>query len=228
MQNPLKITFLWHMHQPYYKNVETNKFILPWVRLHGVKDYYDMVSILDKYPAIKQNFNLVPSLLLQIEEYINGTTDIFWDMSCKRPEDLNDDERVFVLFNFFMANWETMVYPYRRYSFLLKKRGENSHPDELKKTHKKFTAQEMRDLQVWFNLTWIDADFLEIFPELKRIKEKEENFTEEEKNTVLARHIDILKMIIPKYKEAQNRGQIEISTTPFYHPILPLVYDTKI
>ncbi len=228
MQSPLNITFLWHMHQPYYKNVETNKFILPWVRLHGVKDYYDMVSILDKYPDIKQNFNLVPSLLLQIEEYISGTTDIFLDMSRKKAGDLNEDERVFVLFNFFMANWETMVYPYRRYSFLLKKRGENSHPDELKKTHMKFTEQEIRDLQVWFNLAWIDTDFLAIFPELKQIKEKEENYTEEEKNIVLSRHIDILKMIIPKYKEAQNRGQIEISTTPFYHPILPLVYDTKI
>jgi alpha-amylase/alpha-mannosidase (GH57 family) len=216
------------MHQPYYKNVETNKFILPWVRLHGVKDYYDMVAILDKYPKIRQNFNLVPSLLLQIEEYINGTTDIFMDMSRKKVSDLNEDERIFILFNFFMANWDTMIFPYPRYGYLLKKRGESSHPDELRKTHADFSEAEMRDLQVWFNLTWIDPSFLEIFPELNTLVEKGEDFSEKEKNLVLDRHMDILKMIIPKYKEMWEKGQIEVSTTPFYHPILPLVYDVKI
>lgn len=227
MKQPLYLTLLWHMHQPYYKNVETDKFILPWVRMHGVKDYYDMVSILDKYPKIRQNFNLVPSLILQIEEYINGTTDIFMDMTRKKPCDLNEDERVFILFNFFMANWDTMIFPYPRYKYLLKKRGENSHPDELKKTHKNFTEQEIRDLQTWFNLTWIDPVFMEIFPELNDLKHRGENFTEDEKNYVLDRHIDILKMIIPKYSQAWKEGRIEVSTTPFYHPILPLIYDVK-
>ncbi|MCX7698460.1 MAG: glycoside hydrolase family 57 protein, partial [Candidatus Goldbacteria bacterium] len=217
-----------HMHQPYYKNTETNKFILPWVRLHGVKDYYDMVAILRNYPNIKQNFNLVPSLLLQIEEYINGVTDIFWDLSIKRPQDLDEDERVFILYNFFMANWETMVKPYPRYSFLLSKRGKNTTPDEIKKIHKKFSDAEIRDLQVWFNLTWIDKDFFIIFPELKTIFEKGENFSEEEKNFVLESHLKILKLIIPEYKNAWNDGRIELSTSPFYHPILPLIYNTDI
>ncbi len=226
MKRPLYVTFLWHMHQPYYKNIETNKFILPWVRLHAVKDYYDMASILDKYPKIKQNFNLVPSLLLQIEEYISGTTDIFMDMSYKKVGDLNEDERVFIIYNFFMANWETMVFPYPRYSYLLKKRGENTNPDEIRKIHKLFTEDEIRDIQVWFNLTWIDSTFMPMYPELKRIKDKAENFTEEEKKYILDLHIEIMKLIIPKYKEMHLKGQIEVSTTPFYHPILPLVYNT--
>jgi len=214
------------MHQPYYKNTETDKFILPWVRLHGVKDYYDMVSILDRYPSVKQNFNLVPSLLLQIEEYLAGTTDIFMDMTLKPAGELNEDERVFVLFNFFMANWNTMVYPYPRYAYLLKKRGENSHPDVVKKSHKTFTTAEIRDLQVWFNLAWIDPDFFQIYPDLMKLREKGENFTEEEKELVIKRHIDILGLILPKWKEAASAGRIEVSTTPFYHPILPLVYNT--
>ncbi len=228
MKKPLYVTFLWHMHQPYYKNIETNKFILPWVRLHGVKDYYDMVSILKKYPSIKQNFNLVPSLLLQIEEYINGTTDIFYDISLKRPQDLNEDERIFVLYNFFMANWATMVKPYPRYSYLLSRRGQNTTPDEIKKIHKKFSETEIRDLQVWFNLTWIDRDFFEMFPELNILLEKGENFTEEEKRIVLETHLKILKLIIPEYKNAWDENRIELSTTPFYHPILPLIYNTDI
>jgi len=228
MKYPIYLSFLWHMHQPYYKNIETNKFILPWVRLHGVKDYYDMVSILRNYPKIKQNFNLVPSLLKQIEEYINGTTDIFMDMSLKKAGDLNKDERVFILNNFFMANWHTMVYPYKRYAYLLQKRGENTNPDEIKKIHKNFSDDEIRDLQVWFNLTWIDSDFFNKFPELRKIKEKAEYFTEEEKNYILNTHIEILKLIIPEYRALQEMGKIEISTTPFYHPILPLLYNTDI
>jgi len=216
------------MHQPYYKNTETNKFILPWVRLHGVKDYYDMVTILKKYPEIRQNFNLVPSLLLQIEEYLNGTTDIFYDLSVKRPQDLNEDERTFILYNFFMANWETMVLPYPRYSYLLSKRGKNVSPDEIGKIYKKFSEEEIRDLQVWFNLTWIDRDFFEIFPDLNGIIEKGENFTEGEKNYVLETHLKILQMIIPEYKKAWEENRIEITTTPFYHPILPLIYNTDV
>ncbi len=222
------LSFLWHMHQPYYKNIETNKFILPWVRLHGVKDYYDMVHILQKYHGIRQNFNLVPSLLKQIEEYLEGTTDIFMDMTLKRAQDLNEDERVFILNNFFMANWNTMVYPYKRYSFLLKKRGENTNPDEIRKIHKNFSIDEIRDLQTWFNLTWVDSDFYSVFPELKKLKDKEENFSEEEKKFVIDTHIKILRMIIPEYKSMQQNGIIEISTTPFYHPILPLLCNSKI
>ncbi len=225
---PIYLSFLWHMHQPYYKNIETDKFILPWVRLHGVKDYYDMVNILRKYSKIKQNFNLVPSLLKQIEEYINGITDIFMDMTLKRAQDLNEEERVFVLNNFFMANWTTMVYPYKRYADLLKKRGENTNPDEIKKIHKNFSEQEIRDLQTWFNLTWIDSDFFEKFKDLKKIREKGENFTEEEKKFVIEKHLEILKMVIPEYKNLQENAAIEISTTPFYHPILPLLCDSKI
>lgn len=225
---PIYLSFLWHMHQPYYKNIETDKFILPWVRLHGVKDYYDMVHILHKYSKIKQNFNLVPSLLKQIEEYLNGSTDIFMDLTLKKAEDLNEDERVFILNNFFMANWPTMVYPYKRYAHLLKKRGENTNPDEIRKIHRNFSNEEIRDLQTLFNLTWIDSDFYDVFPELKKIREKEENFSEEEKKFVIDTHLKILQMIIPEYKKMQQNDIIEISATPFYHPILPLLCDLKI
>ena len=89
---PLKIAILWHQHQPYYK-VE-NEFILPWVRLHGIKDYLDLAELLNEFPDIKQTFNLVPSLMLQIEEYIAGTTrDKVQRLTMKRPNDLSIDEK---------------------------------------------------------------------------------------------------------------------------------------
>jgi len=105
MFHPLYIAFVWHQHQPYYKDALTGSYMLPWVYLHGTKDYYDMVQILDDFPAIHQTFNLVPSLLMQIEDYAYNTVhDTFLDVTQKNPEALTENERVFMLKNFFMAN----------------------------------------------------------------------------------------------------------------------------
>src|SRR6266496_1369880 len=123
MSYPLLIAFLWHMHQPYYKDPFTGKYLLPWVRLHGTKDYLDMAAILEEYPEIKQTFNLVPSLIEQIVDYTdNGATDAFLEVTLKRASDLSENQRVFILENFFLANWETMIKPYPRYYELLSKR----------------------------------------------------------------------------------------------------------
>ncbi len=69
---PIYLAIIWHMHQPYYKDLVTGEYVLPWVRLHGIKDYYDMVAVLDKAPNMKVTFNLVPSLIEQIEDYVNN------------------------------------------------------------------------------------------------------------------------------------------------------------
>ncbi len=68
----IKLCFLWHMHQPLYKDLVSGEYRLPWTRLHALKDYYGMVKILEDFPEIHQTFNLVPSLLVQIEEYASG------------------------------------------------------------------------------------------------------------------------------------------------------------
>ena len=110
---PVSLAIIWHMHQPYYKDLVTGEYILPWVRLHAVKDYYDMVAILDRFPDVKMTFNLVPPLLAQIEDYVNNkVSDKFLDLTLHDPADLSLDERVFILQNFFMANWDNMINPY--------------------------------------------------------------------------------------------------------------------
>jgi alpha-amylase/alpha-mannosidase (GH57 family) len=104
------------MHQPFYKDMVTGEYVLPWVRLHAIKDYYDMAAILDGFPSIKQTFNLVPSLLEQLEDYVSGgAMDKHLKVTRKKPSDLSYEEKIFILQNFFMANWETMVNPYKRY-----------------------------------------------------------------------------------------------------------------
>ncbi|MBI4684708.1 MAG: alpha-amylase/alpha-mannosidase [Nitrospirae bacterium] len=225
--SPLYIAFLWHMHQPYYKDPFTGIYRLPWVRLHGTKDYLDMVESLEKFPEIKQTFNLVPSLLLQLNDYIeNNATDIYLDLTRKSAAELQDKDKVFILENFFLANWDNMIKPFPRYYELLVKRGFTFSKGELARAIKYFTSNDFLDLQVLFNLCWIDPLFREKDSLLRELVNKEKDYTEEEKKLVVEKQFEILRRIIPKYKELSSTGQIELSISPFYHPILPLLWDT--
>jgi alpha-amylase/alpha-mannosidase (GH57 family) len=206
------------MHQPYYKNLLTQEAGMPWVRLHGTKDYLDMVEILAKYPLIHQTFNLVPSLLEQIEDYTNRTLkDRFLELSFKPAKELTGQEKDFILKNFFSISKEGVISVHPRYYELYLKN----------LSGKDFTEQDYLDLQLWFNLAWIDPYF-RAAPELKNIIEKARFFSEEDKRVVLDKQIEILENIIPVYKKFMASGQIEITTTPYYHPILPLLYNTNI
>jgi len=226
--NVLYVSFLWHMHQPYYKDLLENKFVLPWVRLHGIKDYYDMVAYLDDFPKIHVNFNLVPSLIDQINDYAeNNVTDQFLDLTLKPANKLSPEEKIFVLQNFFMANWENMIKPFPRYWNLLSKRGKYVALEELKEIQNRFSTRDFLDLQVLFNLCWIDPYLRRQDPELKELEKKGKGFTEEEKRLVIDKQLGIMKKVIGKYREKQDQGQIEISVTPYYHPILPLLIDIE-
>jgi alpha-amylase/alpha-mannosidase (GH57 family) len=216
------------MHQPFYKDMVTGEYVLPWVRLHAIKDYYDMAAILDGFPSIKQTFNLVPSLLEQLEDYVSGSAmDKHLKVSMKKPSDLSYEEKIFILQNFFMANWETMVNPYKRYQELLLKRGRFVTLDEIKSVARRFTDQEYLDLQVWFNLTWFGHIYKTKDQTIRSLLEKGRNFTEEDKTALINKQKELMSAVIPKYKELQQKGQIEITVTPYYHPIIPLLIDTN-
>src|SRR5437764_6354356 len=101
----IRLLFLWHMHQPFYKDLVSGEYRLPWVRLHGLKDYYGMVKLLDEFPNVHQNFNLVPSLMTQLQEYVAGTAgDPFLNVAAKPAKDLSVAERRFALQYLFQAN----------------------------------------------------------------------------------------------------------------------------
>lgn len=227
-EKPLYIAFLWHMHQPFYKNGMKGKYLLPWVRMHGIKDYYDMAAILEKYPNIHQTFNLTPVLIMQIEDYVNNkATDIFLELTLKKVDELTEEDKSFILYNFFMANWENMVNKYPRYKELLSKRGLHITQAEIEKVKSRFNKQDYLDLQALFNLAWFDPMFLTDEPLCSLVK-KGKGFSEEDKKVIIDKQIEVLSMIIPEYKKLQEAGQIEVTASPFYHPILPLIYNTNI
>jgi len=229
MNHPLKVAVIWHMHQPYYKDILTGEFLLPWVRLHATKDYYDMAALLDHFPGIRQTFNVVPSLLAQIDDYAKGEgTDRFLQLSEMPASELNDRDRHFILCNFFLAHWDNMIKPYSRYWEILTKRGFHRSKEELKGLVGQFSDDEMRDLQVLFNLCWFDPSFIKNDSFLADMAEKGRGYSEEEKLKLLAKQKKIVGMVIPNYKRLAKEGRIELTTTPFYHPILPLLCDSNI
>ena len=225
---PLYIAFLWHMHQPFYRDPMTGIYRLPWVRLHGTKDYLDMVDILRGFPDIKQTFNLVPSLLEQIQGYTDkNAADRHLVITLRKASDLNEDEKAFILENFFLANWDTMIKPFPRYYELLIKRGLRLVKGDIGRTTRYFSAGDFLDLQVLFNLCWIDPLLREKDLLIRSLVAKGRDYSEEDKHLLVSKQLSILKEIIPGYKEMAGKGQIEISLSPFYHPILPLLCDTN-
>jgi alpha-amylase/alpha-mannosidase (GH57 family) len=229
MMEPLRIAFLWHHHQPFYKDPLTAEYSLPWVRLHAVKAYYDMAAVLKDFPQIRVSVNLVPSLLLQLQDYEEGRAkDQFLERTLKPAVELEPEEKRFLLQFFFMANWETMVKPWPRYYDLLLRRGFHRDEESLRDVAAQFTPKDYRDLQVLFNLAWFGFKAMEESPVLQELRRKGQGFTEEDKGEVIRCQQNVLQRVVPLYRDLESAGQIELTTSPFYHPILPLVYDTDI
>lgn len=219
----LSIAFYWHMHQPVYQLTPDGDFLMPWVRLHAVKDYLDMLLIMKNFKKLKLNFNMVPVLLDALIDYgEKDYHDIHSRLSVKEISDLTDDDKEFILHNFFDANYTSMIMVHENYNNLYQKRF-----IEEKENIEDFSPQEYSDIMAWFNLAWIDPVYKEIFPELKKLLNKGKDYTLQDRLEIIKLHRKIIKQIIPTYKEFWEKGRIEISTSPYFHPILPILMDYK-
>jgi alpha-amylase/alpha-mannosidase (GH57 family) len=216
----IDLCFVWHMHQPFYKDLVTGEYKLPWTRLHGLKDYYGMVQVLAEFPTVKQTFNLVPSMVAQLDEYASGTAqDAFLRVALKPAEELSDLEQKFALQYLFQCNVAHMVYRYPRYAELY----------ELHlKAGKFFGPQDFRDLQVLSQLAWFDEIFLKTDPEVQALVAKGRGYSLADQKLMGRKQLEILGHVVPVYEKFAAAGQIEVSTTPYYHPILPLLCDSDI
>jgi alpha-amylase/alpha-mannosidase (GH57 family) len=223
----IALAFLWHQHQPYYPDDLAGNNPMPWVRLHGVKDYYGMAMHLLEFQEVRCAINLVPSLIRQIQAYTDqGATDQFLETSRRPADGLTQSDSLFLLDNFFMANADTMIRPWPRYAELHQRRGagRNTAHEALRR----FNERDFRDLQVWFNMAWIHPIALEKDAELSALRDKGRGYTEQEKSWLLDKHLEIMRQIIPLHQRLAESGQVELTTTPYYHPILPLLLDKKL
>ncbi len=213
MTKPLHVAFIWHMHQPYYKDDLTSTYLLPWVRLRSAKDYFKMPALLDAYPKVRATFNLVPSLLAQIEDYgKEDSVDLFLNLSRRNADELSSEERGFIIRWMRESPRALRVQQSPRYLELASRAADAQ-----------FTSQDMRDLQVWFNLAWCDPAWAESDPRLAELKRKDRDFSESDKTPLIEAQMEIMQKVIPKYRELADRGQAELTFSPYYHPILPLL-----
>ena len=223
------LCFLWHMHQPFYKDLVSGEYKLPWTRMHALKDYYGMARILEEFPKVRQTFNLVPSMMAQIDEYAAGKADDpFLRLALKPAESLTGQDRASLLRHSFYSDPQQMIHRYPRYSELFnmwqsqKGRGGASGNTAI------FTVQELRDLQLWSQLAWFDEFFKVEDPEVSDWVRRGRNFTLDDQRRMGEKQRQLIGKVLPEYRKLAASGQIEISTTPYYHPILPLLCDSNI
>ncbi len=221
VSHPLYIAFIWHQHQPLYKSTK-GEYRLPWARLHGTKDYLDLILILEKYPQLHQTVNLVPSLILQIEDYIAGTAiDPYLAVALTPETQLSLEQKNFIIEHFFDGNHHTLIDPHPRYAQLYHQSQEKGEQWCLQN----WQARDYGDLLAWHNLVWIDPLFWDD-PQIAGWLRRGKDFTVEDRQGIYCKQQEILGRIIPKHRQMQEMGQLEITTTPYTHPILPLLADT--
>jgi len=220
------LNLIWHQHQPFYAvDPNTGLVSAPWVRFHAAKDYVDMVTIIEQYPRIRMTVNLTPSLIRQIEAFNNGQRDKVWALTLIPAEQLTNEHKAYILRRFFDINGKILD-NFPRYVELQQKRG-GADDDSIAAAVASWTAQDFRDLQVLFNLGWIDPDYLAQEP-LAGLVTKGCNYSEADKQIVLQKHAELMAQVIPVHKRLQDEGRIEVTFTPYAHPILPLLIDTNL
>ena len=212
----LYVMLMWHQHQPYYPKDNNGNFSKPWVRLHATKDYLDMVEMVQQFEELKVTFNLTPTLMNQLNELSNGSKDIYWIHTEVKGRELTELQKKFIRDRFFDIN-SRIINSYPRYIELR----------NLRQYSEQWTTQDYIDLQVLFNLGWTDPKYLSSEP-LNKIIEKGSNFSEEDKKIILEIHKEIIDKVIPEHLNAYNNNHIELTTTPFAHPILPLIHNSDL
>ena len=224
---PVSLAFFWHQHQPYYPNDLTGENEFPWVRLHGTKDYWGMARHIQEVPEFRCTINLVPSLLVQLLKYTDGGgSDRHLDVSRMPADGLSLADATYLLDHFFMANGDSMIRPSPRYHELFLKRRVGT--DSAESALSRFSPRDFRDLQVWSNLAWMHPILFEVDADLRAFRLKGQSYTEADKTWLLDKQAEVLRQIIPMHRELAKGGQVELTTTPFYHPILPLLWDKRL
>ncbi len=226
-KKPLCVAILWHMHQPDYQDPRTGEIILPWTRFHAIKDYYDMAATAAEIPQMSLTINMVPTLLDQLGHYAGGrATETCMSLSLREPNQLDERERAFLLKTFFQLPWKQMILPYPRYRELHDRRGPEDPTGTYSAAVKRFSAQDYRDLQVWYNLSWC-GDCLRKDPAVAGLLRKGRGFNEADKEVLFERQLAFIGTILPLYRSLAEERRIELSASPYYHPILPLLCDGR-
>jgi alpha-amylase/alpha-mannosidase (GH57 family) len=220
----VNLVLVWHMHQPQYRDPVSGRYMLPWTRLHALKDYWGMVKVLGEFPGVHATFNIVPLLAAQIEEYASGKFREPWfEVAFAAADTLKPEQKREILERAFQVN-EIYVQRWPRFADLqaqVRSAGAEACAE-------RFDVRDWRDLQLLSQLAWMDEEYIAKDPVVNLLAAKGTGYTERDKTMLREKQLELLGAVLPEYRIAMESGQIEISTTPYYHPILPLLCDTDI
>lgn len=225
----LDLVLLWHMHQPDYRNYATNEFVLPWVYLHAIKDYTDMAYHLEMHPQTKAVINFVPVLLDQLEDYVEQFSagqirdPLLRLLSTPELEHITVQDRLFVFDSCFLSNHTTMLQPYPAYRRLHELYNMLNQRSEAELIY--FSGQYLADLLVWYHLAWMGESVRRNNGFVMKLMAQCEGFTVTDRMQLFNLIGDLIQKLIPRYRKLAESGQIELSTTPHYHPLAPLLID---
>lgn len=228
----LKLVLCWHMHQPEYRDLRTGEYELPWTYLHIIKDYADMAAHLEAVPEAKAVVNFAPVLLEQIEDYAKQTHGFLHDGIAIRdpllaalveaaiPASL--EKRMMLIKACLKAHRGRQIDRYSSYKKLVRIADWLcSHPDATAYVNSQYIA----DLLVWYHLAWMGETTKRCEPRVKRLLEKGSGYTLHERRELLAVINELCASLINRYRALAQSGQIELSVSPYAHPIMPLMLD---
>jgi alpha-amylase/alpha-mannosidase (GH57 family) len=233
-ETPMSVVLCWHMHQPEYRDLRSGRVHLPWTYLHATKDYVDMAAHLEAVPAARAVVNFAPILLEQLEEYVSqiraylqGHGVIKDPLLAELAEPAlpgNAQARLGLMQDCLRANRERMIArfePFQRLATMAE--WYESHPQSLIYASNQFLA----DLLVWYHISWMAESVQRSDERVQRLRNKAHNFSLHDRREVLQIVLEQMQSIVPRYRELAARGQVELSMSPYAHPIIPLMLDME-
>ncbi len=231
----LKFVLCWHMHQPYYREGLDGDYRLPWVYLHAIKDYDDMAAHLEKHPGMRAVVNFAPVLLEQLEDYA-AQIKRFLDQGEKMSDPMlnllagvspipeNPSQRLALIQSCRRAHAQHMIEPYPHFHAMLEpfQNAELSSSGKLMLQY--LDTQYFTDLLTWYHLAWCSHN-LKQTPLVQTLIKKNCGFDTADAHQLMQLIQRTITSIIPRYRKLAERGQIELSMTPWGHPIVPLLND---
>jgi alpha-amylase/alpha-mannosidase (GH57 family) len=222
----LDLVFLWHMHQPDYRDHSSGEHVLPWVYLHAIKDYADMADHLERHPGIHAVVNFVPVLLDQIEDYCSQVDSGHFREPLLRllaTPDLTQiaaTDRALLLEACFRSNHHTMLAPFPRYKRLHDLYERLAPEGDTALAY--LSGHYFADLVTWYHLAWTGETERRRQPLIAELMSKGEGYDAADRLALVRVIGDILRGLVPRYRRLQERGQIELAATPDTHPLAPL------
>ena len=231
---PMKVALCWHMHQPEYRNLVTGNFHLSWTYLHAIKDYVDMAAHIEAVPGARAVVNFAPILLEQLEAYCQQVRDFMHGKGSIKdpllahlaepalPGDI--DDQLALMRKCMQANQERMINrfePYQRLAHLATYY--EDHPQTLIYASNQFLS----DLLVWYHLSWMAESARREDTRIRALEQKGCNYSLHDRRELLQIILDLMESVIPRYRRLADDGRVELTMSPYAHPIVPLLLNME-